>query len=113
MSSNTDVNITADSFVREVKPVIRQSVITKQIDTKFIPMLSCGYEHVNVLDDREEESYREFKLWLINQNCGTLPSLGRMSSTSLGICEITQLDHQFVSVVEFIVNKEVYEYDND
>ena len=63
------------------------------MNVKFIPILYTGVLYPATLSFREIEQLEEFQAKLMTKNNGEMPEFEDMSSTTLGLCEITQEDH--------------------
>lgn len=78
------------------------------MNVKFIPILYNGVLHTSALTYREVEQLEEFKAKLMTKNNGEMPMFEDMSSTTLGLCEITQEDHVHTARVWFEWERSVW-----
>ena len=77
-------------MIIEHKTIKRESW---SVDVRFIPILYTGVLHAQTLNHIDERSLEIFKAKLMTKANGEMPKLADMSSTTTGLCEITQADH--------------------
>tara|TARA_Y100001938_G_C8075324_1_gene425678 strand:+ start:1278 stop:1565 length:288 start_codon:yes stop_codon:yes gene_type:complete len=85
-------------MIVEHKTIKRESW---SVDVRFIPILYTGVLYAQTLNHIDEAKLEEFKAKLMTKANGFMPKLTDMSSTTTGLCEITQADHVSTAQVWF------------
>ena len=85
-------------MIVEHKTIKRESW---SVDVSFIPILYTAVLYAQALRHDDETKLEEFQAKLMTKANGIMPKVSDMSSTSTGLCEITQADHVPVAQVWF------------